>query len=193
MKKLLFASAILFAASTSAFAQDGGTAYSKGQSTVALGYGFGNIWKTGFKLTSAVNGGSTKSMGPVAVTYEYGIADKISIGATISYSSLKNTYPDKSSEKLTNFGIVARGNYHFGSSEKFDPYIGLGVGYYNFKYSSLDENGNADDFGTYVIPTSIGYSAQLGAKYYFTSNIAAFAELGYIAGGYGQIGVNFKF
>jgi hypothetical protein len=44
MKKVLFVTAILLSLSTATIAQDGGnTAYEQGQSTVALGYGFGNI------------------------------------------------------------------------------------------------------------------------------------------------------
>lgn len=193
MKKLLFASALVFAAFGTVNAQDGGTAYEQGKSTVALGYGFGNIWKSSFKLLTGSGGGSTKSMGPFAVTYEYGVTEKISVGACVSFSSLKNSYTDNSEEKLTQFGIVARGNYHFGSSAKFDPYIGLGLGYYNFKFSAKDANGNDDASVIYSVPGAFGYSGQLGAKYYFTPNIGLFAEVGYIAGGYGQIGVNFKF
>lgn len=194
MKKLLFVSAIVMIASvTTVSAQDGGTAYEQGKSTVTLGYGFGNIWKTGFKALTGFGGGSTKSMGPFALTYEYGIAEKISIGLCVSGSTLKNTYTDKSEEKLTQFGVVARGNYHFGSSEKFDPYLGLGLGYYNFKFTAKDASGNPDPDVIYAIPGAFGYSAQLGAKYYFSSNIGAFAEVGYIAGGFGQVGLAFKF
>ena len=88
MKILLFASALLLAISTSSFAQDeSGAAYSKGQNTVTIGYGLGNIWKNGFKALTAFNGGSTKVTGPFALCYENGIAEHISVGVCISYSS----------------------------------------------------------------------------------------------------------
>jgi len=191
MKKVLFVSAILLSLSTATIAQDGGnTAYQEGQSTVALGYGFGNIWKSAFK--TAGFGGSFKGMGPFALTYEYGITEKISVGAVVSYSSLKNNFTNNDVQKLTQFGAVLRGNYHFGSSAKFDPYIGIGVGYYNFKYSYKDGNGN-DVSSVYSVPGAFGYQGQLGAKYYFMPSLAAFAEIGYVAGSFGQIGVNFKF
>ncbi len=191
MKKVLFVSAILLSLTTASIAQDGGgRAYEQGKSTVALGYGFGNIWKSSFKAAGV--GGSFKGMGPFALTYEYGLTENISVGAVVSYSSLKNTLSNNNVQKLTQFGAVLRGNYHFGSSDKFDPYIGIGVGYYNFKYTSKDANGN-DVTSFYSVPGAFGYQGQLGAKYYFMPSLAAFAEIGYVAGSFGQIGVNFKF
>lgn len=123
---------------------------------------------------------------------KYGLTENISVGAVVSYSSLKNTLSNNNVQKLTQFGAVLRGNYHFGSSDKFDPYIGIGVGYYNFKYTSKDANGN-DVTSFYSVPGAFGYQGQLGAKYYFMPSLAAFAEIGYVAGSFGQIGVNFKF
>lgn len=210
MKKLLFVTAILcIVGSTKTFAQDGeGAAYSKGQSTVSLGYGFGNIWKKLFKITAAFSGGTQKvsATGPYSLTYEYGISEKISVGLALGYSQVKsvstNTSPNYSdiyTEKLTNISAVARGNYHFGSSAKFDPYVGLGLGYYNFKYTAEDvENDNGTITTTkgnnlFAIPGAFGFSAQLGAKYYFSSSVGAFAEVGYVAGSIAQVGITFKF
>ena len=202
MKKVLFVSAILLAVSTSTFAQDdAGGAYTQGSSTVAAGYGFGSIWKKLFKLSSMFSGGSykTSSTGPFSLTYEYGVAEKISVGVAVSYSQVKGTYTDPSNlpednyiDKLTNFSVIARGNYHFGSSEKFDPYIGAGVGYYNFKYESVYGDGTKTG-NLFAIPGAFGFNGQLGAKYYFSPNFGAFAEVGYVAGGFGQVGLVGKF
>jgi outer membrane protein W len=197
MKKILLATFVLamsFSAKT--FAQDGGTAFTKGSSTVSVGYGFANIWKTLFKVAAGFGGTSTvKSTGPIALGYEYGVADKISAGVVLGYTKITNDDVSgtfKSTETLSNFSAMARVNYHFGKGPKFDPYIGLGLGYYNFKYSYKD-NDNITDVTTFKVPGGFGFSGQLGAKYYFTSNIGAYMEVGYVGGSLAQIGLTAKF
>ncbi|MEJ7609983.1 MAG: OmpW family outer membrane protein [Ferruginibacter sp.] len=214
MKKFLFATAIMIFAATAVSAQDSeGGAYSKGQSTVAIGYGFISPYKNLFKFTNlfAGPGESSKysSIGPVGLTYEYGISDKISMGLQVAYGQNKNVSTEKDgisagkdyivTSKLTQISAILRGNYHFGSSSKFDPYVGLGLGYGNFKYetTSNDPADNNDpffdSFYNISVPTSFGITGQVGAKYYFSSNIGMYAELGYLAGSFAQVGINFKF
>jgi opacity protein-like surface antigen len=200
MKKLCILSAIMIAMTISVSAQDEGAAYSKGSSTLSAGYGFGNVWKHLFKLSGGFFGGDYKvtSTGPFSLTYEYGASDHISAGIAVSYSQVKGVNTDASdptnnyTDKLTNFSIIARGNYHFGSSEKFDPYIGLGVGYYNFKYETKYSDGTSTG-NAFAIPGAFGFNGQLGAKYYFAPSFGIFAEVGYVAGGFGQVGITAKF
>jgi len=189
-----------FSVTTNAQDNEGG-AFSKGSSYVNLGYGFGNIWKKTFTLNSGFYGGTYKvsTTGPYSLTYEYGISDKISVGIAGSYSQVKGTYTaptnlpaDNFVDKLTNFSVIVRSNYHFGHSEKFDPYIGLGVGYYNFKYESKTGDG-VNQSSTYVIPGAFGYNGQLGARYFFSTNFGIFAEVGYVAGAFAQGGIALKF
>jgi outer membrane protein W len=202
MKKALFVMAVLvmaFSVTTKAQDNEGG-AFSKGSSYVNLGYGFGSIWKNLFKLTAGFSGGAYKvtSTGPFSLAYEYGVSDKISVGVIAGYSQVKGTYTDASFpsdnyvDKLTNFSVIARGNYHFGHSEKFDPYIGIGLGYYNFKFESIDAGGVSTG-NAFAIPGAFGFNGQLGAKYFFSTNFGIFAEVGYVAGGIGQVGVALKF
>ena len=214
MKKLLFASVIMIFAATSAFAQDDkGGAYAKGQSTFSIGYGFVSPYKTLFKFNSAFFGSSAgtttkySNVGPVGVTYEYGVSDKISVGVQLAYGQNKNVTTEADglgtgkpyilTQKLTQFSGILRGNYHFGSSPKFDPYIGLGLGYGNFKYTttSNDPSDTPADFALFniAVPTSLGVTGQVGAKYYFSDNVGLYAELGYLAGSIAQVGVTFKF
>lgn len=206
MKKVLLMAVILLAASVGSFAQNysgcygsDDPAYVQGQSTVSVGYGVGNIWKKLFKINSTFYKGTYKvsSTGPFSLTYEYGVTDRISGGIAASYSEVKGAYTDPDNkdnnhvERLTNLSVIARGNYHFGISPKFDPYIGLGIGYYKFKY---EETGIKDKIETQsvAVPGSIGYNGQIGAKYYFTPAFGVFAEVGYVVGGYGQAGLTIK-
>lgn len=210
MKKLIIAAAILLSANAS-FAQDG-TAYEMGKSTVSLGYGFLSPFKTLFKLSSIFATDPTttvkySSLGPVALTYEYGISEKFSVGGLVAFGNIKNVTTDKDglgagkdyivTDKLDQFSVGVRGNYHFGSSAKFDPYIGLGLGYNSFKFKTTtnDPTDTPADLALFAIkvPGALGVSGQLGAKYYFSSNIGMYAEVGYLAGSFAQLGLTAKF
>jgi outer membrane protein W len=214
MKKLIFATAILLAATTTTFAQDGDdVAFTKGSSSVSLGYGFLSPYKKLFKLSNLF--GATdpdvsskySSLGPIAVTYEYGATEKIGVGLQVGYATNKNVTTDVnglgagkpyiSTETLTQLSVIARVNYHFGSSPKFDPYAGLGLGYGNFTYKTTtnDPTDTPADLALFKIsvPGAFGITGQLGAKYYFSDNFGAYAEVGYLAGSFAQLGVTVKF
>jgi outer membrane protein W len=198
MKKLLAVTLLFLAVNCTAYAQDESTAYYQGSSTISAGYGIGNIWKKLFKLSGAFSGGKydVSASGPYTLIYEYGVSDKISAGVSLGYSKVEGDYSDASNykytETLTNISALARANYHFGQSEKFDPYLGLGLGYYNFKYEYKDNDTNPNTT-TFAVPSAFGLSAQLGAKYYIASSFGLFAEVGYVAGSYAQVGLTARF
>jgi outer membrane protein W len=206
MKKLFFSAMLLVAASASVKAQDD-MAFNEGQSSLSLGYGFLSPYKSLFKLSSffPTTGVTEKfsALGPIGVTYEYGVSSKFSVGAQVAYSTMKNVVTEKDgisagkdyieTQKLNQLSVIFRGNYHFGKGPKFDPYAGLGLGYGNFKYTVSDNDpSNTFNLGLSV-PGAFGITGQLGAKYYFSDNIGAYAEVGYLAGSFAQVGVSFKF
>lgn len=172
--------------------------YHKGTNFISAGYGIGNIWRRLFVETTNFPGGRYKitSKGPFCLTYEHGFSDRISGGLILGYTGINryfyySTYTN--SEKFSNFSALARANYHFGKLDKFDPYAGIGLGYYKFKYSSNDGSGNSAPLDPVNIPASFGYTVQAGAKYYFARSFAAFAEIGYLAGSFAQVGITVKF
>jgi opacity protein-like surface antigen len=206
MKKVLFVSALfLFAVSSKSIAQDdnGGAWGGQGTIVVNAGYGFGNIWKNLFKFGSLYTSNSVKATGPLALGFEYGVAEKIGIGLQLGYSQIKSTATDKDgiapgkdyieTSKLTAIQALARANYHFGSSAKFDPYIGLGVGYGNFKFSVTDNDPASVSTFNISVPGAFGFSGALGARYYFSPNIGIYAEVGYVSGSVAQAGLVAKF
>jgi outer membrane protein W len=199
MKKVLFVSALfMFAVSAKSIAQDdnGGAWGGKGTVVVNAGYGFGNIWKTLFKVAAGFSSNEVKATGPIAAGFEYGVSEKIGIGLQLGYGQVKSTAKNNTytqTETLTSFQALARGNYHFGSSAKFDPYIGLGLGYGNFKYKYTDTDPSADPVSTFAIPSAFGFSGALGARYYFSPNIGIYAEVGYVTGSIAQAGAVVKF
>lgn len=198
MKKIAILSACLAVFALGSTAQED-RAFTKGSSTVSVGYGLGNVWKSLFSLNSMFSDGNykTTSTGPFALQYEYGATDNISVGVQLGYSKVGGDYKNASdpddnyTESLTNLGAIVRGNYHFGQSAKFDPYIGIGVGYYNFKYEYKDKSSTTNN--AFSVPGAFGYSAQLGAKYYFAPTFGAYAEVGYVGGSIAQIGLTAKF
>lgn len=203
MKKVLLV-VVLGLTGMIAKAQDESSAWGgQGTKVVNLGYGVGSIWKTLFKLSAGFTNSKTTAVGPYAAGFEYGVSDKIGVGVQFGYGSVKNVSTDPgansnggdliTTEELKSLQIFARGNYHFGQSEKFDPYLGLGLGYGNFKLTSSDNDPNYSFNSAVSIPSAFIYSGALGAKYYFTSNIGIYAEIGYVTGSYFQGGIAIKF
>ncbi|MEO7444446.1 MAG: hypothetical protein ABIT96_05140 [Ferruginibacter sp.] len=172
-------------------------AYEKKSSVISVGYGVNNIWKALFKK-SVLNGyySSLGSAGPVTFIYEYGFHKRISAGVAISYSSIKavsNYGSFVNTEKLTNFSSLARVTYHVLNKEKWDGYLGVGAGYFKFNYTSKDNSGSSNGGSGIKVPGAFGYSGLGGAKYYFTPHLAGMAEVGFVAGSYGQLGLAYKF
>ena len=154
MKKIIIAIALVFGLS-SANAQT----FEEGTSVIQLGAALGSD----FGL-------------PLGGSYEYGITDKIGVGAYVGYASKSfDSGFIFSNYKATYTIFGAKGNYHFYNTDKFDAYGGLLIGYNSVSFTYSDSTAG------YVAPSAGGtlIAPSVGARYYFTDNIAAFAELGY--------------
>ncbi len=198
MKKIFTAISLLFIMKSAAFAQTDEKAYHKKNSTIATGYGIGNVWKMLFNFYAPISGSDYKISltGPFALVYEYGFTNRISGGVALGYSKINAVFTyqnSKNIEKFTNFSALVRGNYHFFTSAKWDPYAGVGIGYFKFNYTSRDASGSSNPGTGVKVPGLLGFSGQLGTKYYFTPHFAAFAEAGFVADSFVQLGINYKF
>lgn len=197
--------------SSFAFCQgDGSSAFSSDAQWVGLSYGFFTPYKTYVSASagSSVAGGSgsltIKSMGPIGLSYEKGVSDKISIGGKLIFGNVTGkenisvyvpgaTATYKSNLKLSYFAILFRGNYHFGNSAKFDPYGGLGLGYGSFKISADGSDGQGTNVNVSAsVPSATAFTAQLGCNYYIIEKIGINAEVG-LLGSFFQLGVVAKF
>lgn len=170
-------------------------AFEKGSSIISLGYGIGNEWKGFLEDFTDYPDNSYKvsNNGTYTLIYEYGFGDRISAGVALGYSQVEGNFDGAGTgftftEKLTNLSILARANYHLGKFKKFDPYVGGGIGYFHFNY----ENSKPEIIES-KSPGAFGYSAQLGLRYYFIPQLAAFGEVGYVGGSLVQLGATFKF
>jgi hypothetical protein len=126
---------------------------------------------------------------PIHAGFEHLITDEIGIGVSGNYASYKDD--GYLNNKWTFIYGGLRGNYHFNEllklDSKFDVYGGLTLGY----WSASEENSNITYNSSYG--NSVFFTGQIGARYFFTENLAALLE----AGG-GNIsgltaGVSFKF
>lgn len=199
----------------------GDGAWDQGASAINLGIGF-----LGNGAGNVASGASASVAPAFELSYERGLNEHWGIGlnityqsasATSSYSGIDYNYAtfqqftytttDKYSVSLLNFDI--RGAYHFSAGAKFDPYIGLALGYCDASATdnttSTDPN-IASSSSTGSI-TGVEFGLFVGGRYYFSDHIGAWAELQYTDasfsyGGYStsinaadilNLGITFKF
>ncbi|MDR7129707.1 hypothetical protein J2X69_002052 [Algoriphagus sp. 4150] len=169
-----------------AFAQE----FEKGDKVVSFGIGLG----------SSIGNYSTSSQLPaLSAQYEQGVWDiggpgVISLGGYIGYKAFKYDYSSSSysyEQKWDYILLGVRSAYHWNGHnvDKLDLYGGLMLGYYLLNYSYSDSNGSSTGGDSYS--NTGGLSLYLGSRYYFTGNLAAFAEAGYGVA-YLNIGVALK-
>lgn len=141
-------------------------------------------------ITSFDGSESSMVIGPLLVSFDKALSDKFSIAfrPPAMYYSYKYTYYDGSGRLRTSTsdlffgGLQVRVDFHFATSQKLDPYFGLGggVGYF---FGGNDLSGLK---GTYPI-----YGGGFGIKSYGKGKNAFLVELGYDSYSYLKIGYVF--
>ena len=202
MKKftLLFVSVSLFCILCSnklVFAQDevtvtysqgggdqGDLSFGTGTVAITAGYGFPNWGKTFFKILesdSVFTGFRAFGFGPIHFRLEYGVSEQIGLVLSVNYVSFGNewkstTYTFK--ETFTSISFLGRINVHFATTDKLDPYWGIGAGYRtgSWKFESNQPNYIPDASTKTLFP--FGFETTLGIRYYFTDNIGLYVEMG---------------
>lgn len=201
--------AFIITATSSLSAQS--LAFDKGKTVVTVGYGVPNLARVGLKVIYGPYAGySVTGFGPILVKGDYGILKNLGVGAVIGFASSKITYSEtdyynnngnsqlytyQESIAWKSLSLGAHANYHFVRKEKFDAYVGGGLGYTinTFVYSNNDPYyGGSRTYATYN-PSSIFYAATVGVRYYFTPNIGVYAEAGIEKGALLQGGLAIKF
>ncbi len=178
MKKLLLSLLVVVFTFTQLLSQE--STFKKGDKALNLGIGFGSSYYGGFY---------TSHMPALSASLEVGVADgildkgSIGVGGYIGYSSAKySTY-----WKTTNFLIGARGSFHYPLVNKLDTYTGLQLGYNVFSTKYYDNT-----YTTGGSASTLQFAWFAGARYYFSNNIAVFAEVGYGVA-YLTVGIALKF
>ena len=174
MFKKVLAAALLFAGMAGAAqAQE---VFGKGDKALNIGIGLG----------STISG---TTIPPITASLDFGVADRlingnngsISVGGLVGYAGSYNDYA------TVHYAIVgARGAFHYQFVDKLDTYAGLLLGYRHARV-----NWKNDIINGSVGASEIALGGYLGARYFFTPKIGAFAELGYSIA-YANVGVTFK-
>jgi hypothetical protein len=130
-------------------------------------------------------GGYSSGVPPVSASVDYKLPVRLPItaGLIATYSTWKWKHDLGSLGKIdvtySNFGIGARGMYHFNFTEKLDTYAGLTLGWV-IQSSKSKTSGSVGNYES----SNEGepfflFGASIGARYFFTSFLGAYLELGY--------------
>lgn len=156
------------------------------------------VISAGVGLGSSLGTFSSSSQTPaLSASYEQGVWDIggpgiISLGGYAGTKSFKYSGPGYTQKwNYTIIGIRSAYHYNGIKSDEFDVYGGVMLSYNILNYKFKDDNGS--DFnrhGSYGSGT--GFTIYIGGRYFFSQNLAAFAELGYGVS-YLTLGVAYKF
>jgi hypothetical protein len=113
---------------------------------------------------------------------------RIGLGATVDYWSWSSGSGDYYwSYSYVPVGIF--GAYHFDlSNRNVDPYVGIGLGYYNVNSTWHGSDGVAHSDVDYS--SSVYWNAVAGIRYFFSPAVAAQARLG-LGASWLSVGMNF--
>jgi len=157
-----------------------------------------NIISAGVGLGSSILSYSGASQTPaLSLQYERGVWDVggpgvISLGGYVGYKGYSYSATDYS-EKWHYTVLGVRSAYHYNglNVDKLDLYGGVMLSYNILSYSYSDNLGyNVSDNGSYG--STVGLSLYVGARYFFTDNLAVLAEFGYGVA-YLNVGIAAKF
>lgn len=199
VKKIIAASflAVAFAGNVQAQAVEEGTIL------IDATYGFPNFTSKLLREAYAgtVDDVTVKSLGPLAVKFEYLVSDKIGIGleagyanTTIEYSQIDafnpaNTYSYKVS--MPRFRVMPKFNFHFADNDSFDAYVSVGAGYAS---SNITVETNQPDYQDLTTLNLFPVAARLavGGRYFFSDAIGANLELGLGSGALVAAGLSIR-
>ena len=178
MKKLLLIALAVVLTSTVMFGQ---IAYKMGDNNISgmLGLGgYGGLY-------------GTSTMPAIAASYEMGYNENFSIGGLAGITGSEFPVLGSWKWKYTYILIGGRGAYHYDLLHKdnIDTYAGGMLGYNIVSFS--EENAPASTLGFSASGSYVTYGGFAGARYYFSPNLAAQAEVGFGIGAI-TVGISYK-
>ncbi len=132
--------------------------------------------------------------GPLYARFEYGFTRRLSVNVGITYTNYKARFSRDSVDVnigksipweyglvVNNISGLARLNYHLYVDPRWDIYLGGGLGYDNYAYSSYTKYPpQVDKFNAFFkAPAPITFEAGTGLRYFFMNRTAWYVELGY--------------
>ena len=163
------------AASTRVAASGG--PFEVGTNAVNLGIGLGNRYGYG----SAFFGGSSSVSPAISLSYERGIIPLgpgvLGVGGFVGYQGASYDLGGGDKWKYTDVIVTLRGAFHYPVSAQFDAYGGVALG---LRHAGVSFEGSSIYSGLSTASANEFASGLfVGGRYFFSSSIGAFAELGY--------------
>jgi opacity protein-like surface antigen len=182
-------------------------AFEKGKLYASASYGvapFFNLFYNMLLDADSLNDIKLKSIGPIYGKLEYAVGKRIGLGISAAYmnsvfsyseksqyynnaTNSYDTYTQKWSVTRNTFSIMGRFNFHFFTNDKWDMYMGAGLGFrdatWKSKYEVIGLSGNnTPPDSTENVDMSkfpIAFETTVGFKYLLTPNLGLFAEAGF--------------
>jgi hypothetical protein len=140
------------------------------------------------------------SLPPISASVEYGLSNlPLSFGAYFGIAGYDEELTAYSAYKGSLTGFGAKASYHFNFIKNLDPYVSLTLGWLIHNQEATVTIPGIPGLIEPITGTSESdlstffYGFNLGARYFFTSNIGAYVELGYSAVSVVSAGIAVKF
>ncbi len=113
--------------------------------------------------------------------FEFGVNKPGQLGDGMLAVSIRGDYTSFDWGSGYNWSLISLGaycNYHFKVGDgKFDPFLGLGLGYHNWSYN-YDGPSGGDAFAD-TWNSGVYFAGNAGARYFFSRSLALRALLGF--------------
>ncbi len=196
-----------------AFSQDTATAskdvemlhpaYERHSFMITASAGFINGYKSEYSVPAGFEKGQVTGFAPIFGKVEYAASNKFGIAFITGFNTLyfnsfqlyKGYYGDIRRYRADRFNIFSgglAGYYHFTGLRKvkrLDPFIGAGLNLNNIRHSALPQ-------GDSVVATkehSITPYLKVGARYYISDKVSAYADAGYDKLSLVTVGISCRF
>lgn len=196
MKKILAAVVLGVAGMTGANAQavSQGNVYIQTYYGGGLNLGYAILQSAAEDATAAGASVSAARLGPVGGRIGYMVSDRIGLGLDVNYTDMSATGTDTYSYTIgqKTLRAMTRFDIHFGTSDRFDSYLGIGAGYRSATYYSESTDPNYTDSNLEGV-NPVAFRIAYGGQYFFSDNIGANLEIGLGGGGLVRAGLSAKF
>lgn len=184
--------------------------YEPGNIVIDAYYGWPNLYTTVVRAayeSAQYSGIKIGSLGPLGGRVEYLLSENIGIGVHANYSTtsveglvtgydpntgVSRDYDYKAA--VNRIRVMPMFNFHFGSSDKLDPYLAFGAGYSSFKIKVTTDDPSYDESTIDLKnPIPVAVRAEFGVRYFFSDNFGAHGFFGISGGALIGAGLSAKF
>jgi len=180
-------------------------AVSEGSILISAYYGGPNLNATILEAAYSNIGENSPaaSIGPVGGTFSYMVTDGVGVGLDVNYTDISITWNDNTVDSsgtsvnydykvgMSTIRIMPRFDFHFGTTEKFAPYVGVAAGWRSRTYYTETDDPNFEDSNAEGF-NPIAFRIAAGGSIFLSNNIGINLELGLGGGGLVRGGLVFK-